>query len=176
MEGTVDAYVAVGRYFIRFSVFGIEAHSADGGLDVVLVGQTEVQWIVYSGVGVQVGRAAAPYLEVEVRATAATGIAAVGHQLPLFYRQFAWSEEFADAVTPLGILLLKDSLSDGAGIVVEVHIDGGVSVGVLDIKYLSAAPGRDAHLGHIAVGRRVDRLSDGAAGAHVEARVEVART
>ena len=124
----------------------------------------------------QVFDAAAPHLEVQVRAAAAAGVAAVGHQLPFLHRQFVGGEEFADAVAALRILFFKHRFADGADIVVEVHIDRGVAVGVLDIEYLAAAPGRDAHLGHIAVGCCIDGFPCLAAGAHVEAGVEVAGT
>ena len=92
MEGTADADGVVLAHLIAFTPFRVDAQAADDGLDVVGVGEAEMQWVNGGGVGVQVGRAAAPYLEVQVRPAAAAGVAAVGHQLPLLDGQFVGAE------------------------------------------------------------------------------------
>ena len=113
---------------------------------------------------------------MQVRAAAAASVATASHQLPFFDRQFVGTEQFGDAIGLLGILLTEHRLANLAGVAVEVHIYGCESVRVLDVQYLATAPGRDAHLGHVSVGGSVDRLADGAAGAHVKAAVEVVGT
>ena len=113
---------------------------------------------------------------VQMRACRASGVACQSHELTFFHRYRILRKVDVESEGVVAVLVVVNEASYYSAEVAEVHVDGLVAVRVSDIQYFAAAPCRDVDAADVAVVGSVDLNALFAAGADVDAGMEVVRT
>src|SRR5574344_1378683 len=100
----------------------------------------------------------------------------MGYQLPFFHFNHIAGQGGVESVSVVRILVIAHIVAYFSTEIIEMHVHGTIAVRVSAIEHSAAAPRRNVDARHLAIGGGINRGSDFAVGAKVEAGMEVSGT